>query len=400
MQLPSGIFLAPMVRGSELGFRMLARQCGNASLCFSPMLRDHDVISVAADPHMFVKKELKIDGAGRTDSVEETAYLLLHDSHPADTANLVVQLCGSRPSILAQATTAVLDIYSNKTGSSGSAPFGIDLNLGCPQECAYKDGFGAFLVERNTGTAIDCISSMRKAIDSYVSETNNIVLAPLLSAKIRLLESGVEDTIIFVKRLQSAGVDYVTVHCRNKTDKHNGNADWDSGGKIVEALTSSKLPIVLNGGVSDYTEYQRVLQQTNCHAVMAATGYLRNHRCFGPKIYYTDVATLAVEYLEFAILHPPPSYLYIQKHFRWIFRDKLQPENDDSFDKLDYSDWRVKLWNFLVRPYVRSFEQFRLFIALYLQLSGSGNDDQVPESIRHLIGDVTFGQVKKAGLRI
>lgn len=395
MQLPSGIFLAPMVRGSELAFRMLARSSGNASLCYSPMLRDHDVISVATNPSKFVEKGLKIDGAGRTDSVEETAYLLLHDSHPEDTVNLVVQLCGSRPSKIAQATTAILNIYSNKHGRI--LPFGLDLNLGCPQECASKDGFGAFLVERNDHAAIECVSSMRCVIDNYISETNNTFThTPLLSAKIRLLTSGIEDTISFVKRLQLAGADYVTVHCRDKNDKHNGNADWHSGGKIVDACRN--FPIVLNGQVSNFNDFQRVRDQTKCHAVMAATGYLRNHRCYDPAHSGVDAISVAVEYLDFVDLYPPPSYLYIQKHLRWIFREKLQPEDDASFNPGDYSDWRVKLWSFLVRPFLRNIEQYRLFVALYVQLSGCGKECNVPESICHLVDDVTFGMVKKAGL--
>ena len=382
-----------MVRGSELCFRTLARRSG-ASLCFLPMLRDHDVISVAANPHMFAKKELKIDGAGRTDSVEETAYLLLHDTHPGET-NLVVQLCGSSPSTLARATTATLDLYSNK--HARTLPRGLDLNLGCPQECALKDGFGAFL---NVSTAIQCIASMRSSIDIYISESNYFTYTPLLSAKIRLLGSGIEDTIDFVKRLQSAGADYVTVHCRDRNDKHNGDADWDSGGKIVDALSSDNFPIVLNGGISNFNDYQRIMEQTKCHAVMAATGYLRNHHCFDLTNSDADVVSLAMEYLHFVELYPPPSYLYIQKHLRWIFRERMQPEDDPSFDPRDFSDWRVKLWTFLVRPYLRNIEQFRLFVALYVQLSGSGASDQAPDSIRHLIHDVTFGMVKKAGLPV
>ena len=343
MQLVKGIYLSPMVRGSELAFRMLAREYGNASLCYSPMLRDHDVISVASNPNKYVtSKKVQIDNAGRVDSIEETAYLLLHDVHPTDTENLVVQLCGSCPDKLAQASSAVLDIYSTNNGSI--LPFGIDLNLGCPQECAQKGGFGAFLVENNSDVPIACISAMRNAIDSYDYSSNNTNNnKPLLSAKIRLQDS-VDATIEFVQKLQLAGCDFIAIHTRNRKVKHDGNADWDAGGKIVTAF-SDKFPIILNGGISDGNTARQVMEQTKCHAVMVATGYLRNHRCFGTTLNSdNDVATLAVEYLEMAENYPPPSYLYIQKHLRWIFRDTLQPEDDCSFDNKDYSDWRVKLW--------------------------------------------------------
>ena len=96
-------------------------------------------------------------------------------------------------------------------------------------------------------------------------------------------------------------------------------------------------------------------------------------------------------------MYPPPSYLYIQKHLRWIFRSSLQPENDPSFDATDWKDWRVKMWSFLVRPYLRSIDQFRGFLALYVQQSG--NENRVPASIHKLVETVSFGSVKKAGKR-
>ena len=81
MQLVKGIYLSPMVRGSELAFRVLAREYGNASLCYSPMLRDHDVISVAINPNKYVmSREVQIDNAGRVDSIEEmhTYYCMMY----------------------------------------------------------------------------------------------------------------------------------------------------------------------------------------------------------------------------------------------------------------------------------------------------------------------------------
>jgi len=267
MILPRGIYLAPMVSASELSFRMLVRKCGNATLCYSPMLRANDVISVVNNSKKYMTDfQVEIDKAGRTDSVEETAYLLLKDCHPEDTKHLVVQLCGSCPDKLFTATTSIMDLYSqhNSQQQISVLPFGIDLNLGCPQLCAEKEGFGAFLVEKSPDLVISCISSMRRAIDTYVSKTNN-VKRPLLSAKIRLLES-VDDTIEFIRRLKAAGLDYLAIHCRNRSAKHDGLADHEAGFRIVDAFSSENFPIILNGGLSDYSTAMQVIDQTDCHA--------------------------------------------------------------------------------------------------------------------------------------
>lgn len=90
-----------------------------------------------------------------------------------------------------------------------------------------------------------------------MTKKDDVVAAPkkpLLSAKIRLIESGTEDTINFVKQLQSAGVDYIAIHCRHRIDKHIGDAHWNAGGMIVNALSrdgTNYLPILLNGGIFD-----------------------------------------------------------------------------------------------------------------------------------------------------
>ena len=397
MRLPKGLYLSPMVRGSELAMRMLARQRGNASLCYSPMLRDSDVISVyqqwKENPNRENWKCVQIDSAGRTNSVAETAYLLLHDTCIEDTSNCVVQLCGSSPASLGEATTAVLELYANN--NKGALPAGIDLNLGCPQECASDGGFGAFLVERNPEAALSCIASMRRVIDSY--SLQNVGSKLTLSAKIRLMSTA-DHTISFIRQLHKAGIDYIAIHCRNRVDKHDGQADWDTGRKIVESL-SSKLPVILNGGIGDIVCANEVMKQTNCHAVMSASGYLHNHRSFD----HTNDTTMsalevASEYLDYAEKYPPPSYLYTQKHLRWILRHVLQPSDDPAFDKFDYTDCRVKLWTFLVRPYLRSIEQFRMFLALYVKL-GCERDRirKVPASIPLMMEKVTFKVIKDAG---
>ena len=423
--------------------RQLAREHGGASLCYGPMLRDYEVVAVhelwqkqkerpeeknneeanannTVDAASNAKdekkdtatiniwsKDVSMDKAGRVvNALSETVYLLLHDTNANDATNLVVQICGSQPSKLGAATRAILEIYANV--HDGQLPVGIDLNLGCPQNCADKGNFGAFLVGRDRNGALECIAAMRKEIDEFCTNTataGGLSIKghrPRLSAKIRLLET-IDATINFCRRLRDAGCDCIAIHCRRRTDKHDGPPDWGAGAKLVAAM--GNFPIILNGGVLNSEDAHSVIGQTKCHAVMVAQGYLQNHRMFADKIgicndaIVTLPAHMAAEYLEYAKQHPPPCYLYLQKHLRWIFRKELQPEDELN---IDYTDWRPRLWGFLVRSYLRTVEQFRLVVALYVKLSiedGHGVDSKngIPASIKDLVKDVTFKTVKMAG---
>jgi tRNA-dihydrouridine synthase len=361
------LILAPMVRGSELAFRMLIRQHGGLSLCYSPMLRASEVVKA----HDLWKQQKS------SEVNHEDGKLLLTDSATNDRP-LVVQLCGSSPQELYTATRAVLEIFDEVHKNPLN---GIDLNLGCPQKCAHDGGFGAFLAEER---AMECVAAMQRAIDDGYCGSGNE--RPWLSCKIRLLDSTVQ-TIAFAQGLQDAGCQLLAVHCRQRTDKHHGECDLETGKQLVHALT---IPVVINGSITSLKDVESTLERTGCASVMASRALLENPLLFvetsGTK---TNPAVLAADYLEFCELYPPPSPLYIQKHLRWIFRQELQPKTA-LCTREDYRNWKARLWTFLVRPYLDTLSQFRQVVGLYVILSGcdmppSLKDIGVPsfQSIRH-----------------
>ena len=116
------IVLAPMVRGSELAFRTLVRRHG-VRLCFSPMMTARKLLEGDKD-ELELLEECRVGGEGK---------------------GLVVQLAVADPKQLYEA--AKLCVRS--VPGLGA----LDLNLGCPQTCAKRGGFGAFLLEERLGVA-------------------------------------------------------------------------------------------------------------------------------------------------------------------------------------------------------------------------------------------------------
>eukprot|EP00547_Thalassionema_nitzschioides_P000430 CAMPEP_0194202156 /NCGR_PEP_ID=MMETSP0156-20130528/2256_1 /TAXON_ID=33649 /ORGANISM="Thalassionema nitzschioides, Strain L26-B" /LENGTH=367 /DNA_ID=CAMNT_0038927571 /DNA_START=98 /DNA_END=1201 /DNA_ORIENTATION=- len=341
------VVVAPMVRGSELTYRMLLRAQGVVKLCYTPMMRAEKIV----DAYNGVLSH-------------EDCYLFLEDSCKEDTP-LIVQLCGNNPDILHQATRAVVQQYK-KTHQNNI--YGVDLNLGCPQKCAREGSFGAYLAKKNPELAVKCVRAMKEALlGSNVS----------LSCKIRILDT-TNATIDFAKQLQDAGCDFLTVHCRQKEDKHDSKPDLQCGRALVAAL---QIPVIINGAViSSQEDVDTTLKETNATTIMIARPFLSNHRLL--KESNPAPACLAAEYLEYCGYYSPPSPLYIQKHLRWIFRREL--------DIKDFKNWRYHLWTFLARPYLQSLRQFREVVVLYITLSGCN----MPEQLRDVPTPVTFSSIR------
>lgn len=322
----------------------------------------------------------------------EDGKLLLWDFPCADNdreLNLTVQLCGRCPTTLEAATRALLDIFTNGHNKNPLLLEGIDLNLGCPQKCAQSGGFGAFLVEQDPDLAIQCVAAMHRVLDDHYRDNHDHSNAsskrrPRLSCKVRLLDKD-EDTIAFCRRLEAAGCELLAIHCRRRDDPPDGRPDWSMGKKLVDSLT---IPVVMNGGIKSREDILSVLDATGAHAVMIAQGFLVNPYLLevDDKHETIDPAVMAAEYLEFVDKYPPPSSLFIARHFRWFFRSQLQPQ---TRRKEEFQCWRARLWTFLVRPYLQTIYQFRQVIVMYVYQSGS----EMPPSLRH-IPEPTFSAIR------
>ena len=117
---------APMVLQSELPFRMLIRRHG-VDLCYSPMIPAKEFLACPAD------------GPSRTVGHPETGK--------PDTQAAFFTTCAADRPLLAQIggndpdeVLAVALLLQDRVD-------GIDLNFGCPQRCAQRDGYGAFLMD-------------------------------------------------------------------------------------------------------------------------------------------------------------------------------------------------------------------------------------------------------------
>ena len=229
---PHQLVLAPMVGGSELAFRLLARRHG-AQLCYTPM--------ICCD-------EWSKPGAG--------ANLL--ERH-VDDSPLVAHFSGNDPQrLLAVALEA----------ERCSGVVAIDLNLGCPQRTARAGHFGAFL----------CDPVDRTLLLRIVSTLSRSLRVPFF-CKIRLLDD-LDDTLQFVSQLQDAGCALIAVHGRYRGSpmhRRDGPAHLDQVARIKQAVS---VPVITNGNVRNAAELVESLRITGADGAMTAEAALDDPAIF------------------------------------------------------------------------------------------------------------------------
>jgi tRNA-dihydrouridine synthase B len=240
---------------------------------------------------------------------------------------LVQQIFGSDPQVMAEAARIIEENFH---------PDGIDINMGCPVYNIVSNFNGAFLIKEPERAAA-IIKAMKAAVKVPVS------------VKTRLGWSQDTDCLEFVKVVEAAGADLISMHGRTKEQGYSGVANWD---RIGEARKNTSLPFLVNGDITTPELAKDALRRSGADGVLVGRGALGNPWFFKQL----------TSYLRDGVVVPPPTIeervatareharLHVQrygdrglvklrKHLPWYFKKELRNE----YPWIDFTDLRSKL---------------------------------------------------------
>ncbi len=157
---------------------------------------------------------------------------------------LVPQILGNEESMITQS----LELLS-AWGAEG-----IDINMGCPVEKALRHNYGVALM----GDPAYAAEVVRMTV-------RNTTLP--VSVKLRAVESGDSQKLLaFTRKLEEAGVSWLTLHPRTAEQRRRGSANWT---QIRELKQGSGVPVIGNGDIQTVQDVHEMLKTTGCDMVMA-----------------------------------------------------------------------------------------------------------------------------------
>ncbi|MDP3794208.1 MAG: tRNA dihydrouridine synthase DusB [Candidatus Uhrbacteria bacterium] len=220
------IALAPMADMSDLPFCLICKSHG-APLMFREMVSSEAVVRL--NP-----KTLKM---AEFDERERP---------------LVQQIFGSDPATMAEAARIIEEKFH---------PDAIDINMGCPVYNIVSNFNGAFLIkEPARATAI--IKAMKSAVTIPIS------------VKTRLGWKDDRDCLEFVKVLEDAGADLISVHGRTKEQGYSGKSNWDRIGEARRQVPN--VPFLVNGDITTVDEAKLALEKSGADGILIGRGALGN----------------------------------------------------------------------------------------------------------------------------
>lgn len=284
VNLKGNVFLAPMAGVTDLPFRIICKDMG-ASLVYTEM----------------------ISCKGLYYKDEKTKELTSVDERERPIA---IQIFGSEPSIMSE----VVGKYLNDRGDIDI----IDINMGCPAPKIVKNREGSALMKKP--------DLVRQIIRGIV----NVSKKPV-TVKIR---KGWDDSNInaveIAKIAEEEGVSAITIHGRTRNMFYSGEADWDIIREIKKVVS---IPVIGNGDIFTVEDGMKMLEYTNCDAIMLGRGARGNPWIFknileymnGEKVNYPkdyERIEKAIEHLELACAFKGEKIgvREMRKHIAWYLK--------------------------------------------------------------------------------
>ena len=204
-------------------------------------------------------------------------------------------------------------IYENKH------PDIIDINMGCPvPKVAVRAQAGSALL-KNPDKIYDIVKAVVDAVPIPVTvkirsgwDFNNI------------------NAVEVAKTVEKAGASAICVHPRTRSQGYSGKADWSIIKKVKENVS---IPVIGNGDVKSPEDVKRMLDETNCDAVMIGRGILGNpwlienslrylSSKYVKKISILDKIEMCLKHLTYLqeLKNEKLACLEIRNHIGWYFK--------------------------------------------------------------------------------
>ena len=238
------VFLAPMAGVADMAFRELCKEYG-AALVESEMVSSK--------------------GITMTDRKSRELLVLSEKERPA-----AAQIFGYDPIIMAQSIESVMEFK----------PDIIDINMGCPAPKIVNNKSGSSLM-KNPKLAEEIVKAVVSASPVPVT------------VKMRAgFDKNNVNAVEIAKRVENAGASAITVHGRTRDQMYAPPVNLDI---IKDVKNAVRIPVIGNGDITDGFTAAKMLEYTNCDAVMIGRGALGRPWIFSQINAYLNHGTLIPE---------------------------------------------------------------------------------------------------------
>ena len=224
---------------------------------------------------------------------------------------VAIQIFGSNAKVMADAAKILVDKYNAKI---------IDINMGCPvPKVAVHSNAGSALM-KDPDKVYDIVSAVVSKVDVPVT------------VKIRSgWDSNNVNALLISKIAEKAGASAITIHPRTRSQGYTGVSDWTI---IKEIKKEVSIPVIGNGDIKSCYDAKKMIDETNCNAVMIGRGLLGNPWLIKDTINYLESGkepeyVSAVEKINM-----------IKKHLDYLI--KLKPEKVAVLEMRSHVSWYMK----------------------------------------------------------
>ena len=269
VDIKNKVVLAPMAGISNNAFRTIAKEMGCGLI----------VAEMVSDKAIYYKNQKTIDMLYMTDFERPLSQ----------------QIFGSDKESFVEAAKFI---------EHNMKPDIIDINMGCPvPKVAQRAQAGSALL-KNPTKVYEIVKAVVEAVNIPVT------------VKIR---SGWDSNSINAPEIaqicEKAGAKAIAIHARTRSQGYSGNADWSIIKKVKESVN---IPVIGNGDIKTPEDAKRMLEETNCDAVMIGRGVLGNPWLIEDTINYLENKALPKERTK------EEKIAMIKKHLDYLL--KIKPE--------------------------------------------------------------------------